>query len=211
MAHTLPDLPYAYDALEPHIDRQTMELHHDKHHATYVNKLNDALASSPELAEKSVIDLLKDFNSIPESIQTAVKNHGGGHANHTLFWEIMRPAEGTSAENNTTAEPSGALLEAINKSFGDFTGFMKTFTEKATGVFGSGWAWLVADNSGQVQIVTTANQDSPYMQGLTPLMGIDVWEHAYYLKYQNRRPEYIENWVKLVNWDIVSANYENLH
>lgn len=196
MAFSLPALPYAYDALEPIIDAETMKLHHDKHHATYVDKLNAALADNSELLEMGVVELLKGFAKVPADKQTAVRNHGGGHANHTLFWEVMTPGGAES--------PSGALLEAINKCCGDFETFKQHFAEKAAAQFGSGWAWLVKNDDGSVEIVTTANQDSPYMEGKTPILGLDVWEHAYYLKYQNRRPDYISAWWKTVNWDKVA-------
>ena len=198
MAHSVPPLPYDYNALEPHIDEQTMKLHHDKHHATYVTNLNTALEQESSLQNKSIEELLGDINSVPESIRTAVRNNGGGHANHTLFWEIMGP--------NGGGQPSGELAQAIDQAFGGFDAFKEQFTKAATTRFGSGWAWLVS-NGGSLEITSTPNQDSPLMEGQTPLLGLDVWEHAYYLKYQNRRPEYINAWWNVVNWDAVSARY----
>lgn len=192
----LPKLPYPYDALEPYIDAQTMEIHHTKHHQTYVNKLNAALEKYPNLQNKSLEELLKNLSVVPEDIRTAVGNHGGGHFNHSLFWKIMAP--------NVTPTPE--IEEAINKSFGSFDEFKKNFTETATGVFGSGWTWLVKDKENKLLIVPTPNQDNPLSEGHTPLLGIDVWEHAYYLKYQNRRPEYIENWWNIINWKQVEEN-----
>lgn len=202
MAHTLPQLPYAYDALEPYIDAKTMEIHHSKHHQTYTDKFNAALEKHPELFEKAPQDLLKDLSQIPEDIRQVVVNHGGGYVNHNLFWEMLRPGQ----ENNM---PQGALLEAINKSFTSFENFKTLFTTEASSKFGSGWTWLcVAHTDGstgstepkKLVILSTSNQDSPLSQGLTPIMTIDIWEHAYYLKHQNRRPEYIENWWKVANW-----------
>ncbi len=200
MAHTLPDLPYAYDALEPHVDARTMEIHHTKHHQGYVNKLNAALEGHADLQAKSIEDLLRGIDAVPESIRTAVRNNGGGHANHSLFWTIMSP--------NGGGTPSGRLAEAIDATFGSFEAFKKTFSEAAGNRFGSGWAWLVVDGDGKLQVYSTANQDSPYMQGHTPILGLDVWEHAYYLHYQNRRPDYIQAWWNVVNWDAVAKNYE---
>jgi len=182
MTYTLPDLPYAYDALEPYIDEETMHLHHDKHHNTYVTNLNAAIEKHPELGEKTVEELLADFSSVPEDIQTAVRNNGGGHANHTFFWEILGP--------NAGGEPTGAIKEAIEETFGSFEDFKEEFKTAATGRFGSGWAWLVVKD-GKLAITSTANQDSPLMDGQTPVLGLDVWEHAYYLKYKNVRPDYI--------------------
>src|SRR5690606_4755013 len=198
--HALPDLPYPHDALEPYIDAQTMQIHHGKHHATYVNNLNAALEKYPELQNKSVEELLKDINSVPEDIRTALRNNGGGHHNHSLFWRIMGPNKG--------GEPTGALADAINKAFGSFAAFKEEFTKAATTRFGSGWAWLVVDKDGNLKVISTPNQDSPLMEGLTPILGLDVWEHAYYLKYQNRRPEYIQNWWNVVDWDAVSEEYQ---
>jgi len=197
--HELPALPYAHNALEPYIDEQTMQIHHGKHHATYVNNLNAALEKYPELQNKSVEELLRNINSVPEDIRTAVRNNGGGHANHTLFWKIMGPGKGGA--------PTGAVAEAINKAFGSFEAFKEEFTKAATTRFGSGWAWLVVDKDGSLKVLSTANQDSPLMDGQTPILGLDVWEHAYYLKYQNRRPEYIQNWWNVVNWDAVNEEY----
>jgi len=194
----LPPLPYAFDALEPYIDARTMEIHHDKHHAAYVTNLNKAVAEFPDLASKKVEDLVKDLNAVPEKIRMAVRNQGGGHYNHTLFWQMMKKGAGDG--------PKGELAGAIDKSFGSFSGFKDKFTEAATKVFGSGWAWLVMDSSG-LTISPTPNQDTPLSQGKQSLLGIDVWEHAYYLKYQNRRPEYIGAWFNVINWDFVSERY----
>jgi superoxide dismutase, Fe-Mn family len=199
MAHDLPPLPYAFDALEPHIDAQTMQIHHGKHHATYVTNLNKALESAPNLQNKSVEELIKDLNSVPENIRTAVRNNGGGHANHTMFWQIMGP--------NAGGEPSGALAEAINSAFGGFAGFKEKFNAAGTGRFGSGWAWLSLDKNGGLTVHSTANQDNPMMEGMTPILGCDVWEHAYYLKYQNRRPDYLNAWWNVVNWAEVTKRY----
>lgn len=198
MAYELPPLPYDYSALEPHIDEQTMRIHHDKHHAAYINNVNTALEKYPELQGKSVEELIGNLDSVPEDIRTAVRNNGGGHANHTLFWEIMGP--------NASGEPQGALAQAINDSFGGLAQFKEQFAKAATTRFGSGWAWLVMDG-GQLSITSTQNQDSPLMEGKTPLLGLDVWEHAYYLKYQNRRPDYISAWWNVVNWNKVSELY----
>jgi Fe-Mn family superoxide dismutase len=190
MTYTLPKLAFAYAALEPHIDAQTMEIHYTKHHQTYVTKLNEALAKHPELDSKSLEELLGNLDSVPEDIRPAVRNHGGGHHNHSLFWSSLTP--------KTTA-PSANLKTAIEKMFGDWPTFQTKFTDAAAGVFGSGWAWLVKEGTG-LKIVSTPNQDSPLSQGLVPLLGLDVWEHAYYLKYQNRRPEYITAWWNIINW-----------
>ncbi|MET2143665.1 superoxide dismutase [Enterococcus faecalis] len=195
MTYTLPELPYAYDALEPYIDVETMHLHHDKHHNTYVTNLNAAIEKHPELGEKSVEDLISDMNAIPEDIRTAVRNNGGGHANHTFFWEIMAP--------NAGGQPTGAIKEAIDETFGSFDEMKAAFKTVATGRFGSGWAWLVVNN-GKLEITSTPNQDSPLMDGQTPVLGLDVWEHAYYLKYKNVRPDYIEAFWNVVNWDKVN-------
>jgi superoxide dismutase, Fe-Mn family len=195
MAHELPKLPYAFGALDPHIDEQTMQIHHGKHHQTYVNNLNAALEKHPQLQGKSIDELLRDINAVPEDIRTAVRNNGGGHANHTMFWEIMGPGSG--------GKPTGAMAEAIDSTFGGFDKFKDEFTKAATGRFGSGWAWLV-DRNGTLSIESTANQDSPLMEGKKPLMGLDVWEHAYYLKYQNRRPDYISAWWNVVNWEAIN-------
>lgn len=199
MAHELPPLPYAYDALEPYIDARTMEIHHTKHHATYVNNLNAALESADErLRNLSVEELLRRIDEVPESIRTAVRNNGGGHANHTLFWSVMGPGGG--------GEPTGELAEAISSTFGSFENFKETFSKAAAGRFGSGWAWLVVKD-GKLEVTSTPNQDSPLMEGQVPILGQDVWEHAYYLKYQNRRPEYIQNWWNVVNWAEVNRRY----
>ncbi len=199
MAHQLPNLPYALDALEPHIDARTMEIHHGKHHAGYVAKLNGALEGHADLQEKSVEELLAGIQNLPDDIRTAVRNNGGGHANHTLFWTIMSPDGG--------GKPGGALADAITKAFADFASFKKRFAEAAAGRFGSGWAWLVV-SGGTLAVESTPNQDSPIMDGKVPILGLDVWEHAYYLKYQNRRPDYIDAWWNLVNWDEVAKRLD---
>jgi len=191
MAHALPPLPYAFDALEPHIDKQTMEIHHGKHHAAYVNNLNAALEKHPELQSKSAEDLIRGINSVPDDVRTAVRNNGGGHVNHTMFWQIMAP--------NAGGAPSGAIADALNSSFGSFDAFKEQFSKAGVGRFGSGWAWVV-DAGGKLVIESTPNQDNPMMDGKKPVFGIDVWEHAYYLKYQNRRPDYIAAWWNVVNW-----------
>ena len=201
MAFELPKLPYAEDALEPYIDAQTMNIHHTKHHQTYVTNLNAAIEKHPELAGKSLEDLLSDLNAVPEDIRTAVRNHGGGTYNHNLFGEIMGPKIGNS--------PSGELTNALESAFGSFDAFKEEFTKAATTRFGSGWAWLVKKGDG-LAVVSTANQDTPLSDGATPILGLDVWEHAYYLKYQNRRPEYITNWWNVVNWDEVARRYDSL-
>ena len=198
MSYTLPELPYAYDALEPYIDEETMHLHHDKHHNTYVTNLKAAIEKHPELGEKSVEELLADFDSVPEDIKTAVRNNGGGHANHSFFWEILAP--------NAGGEPTGAIKEAIEETFGSFDDFKEEFKTAATGRFGSGWAWLVIKDD-KLAITSTANQDSPLMDGQTPVLGLDVWEHAYYLKYKNVRPDYINAFWSVVNWDKVNDFY----
>jgi superoxide dismutase, Fe-Mn family len=198
MAHSLPPLPYDYTALEPHIDEQTMRIHHDKHHAAYVNNLNAALEKHPGLADKSVEDLVKGINTVPEDIRMAVRNNGGGHLNHTMFWEIMGPGKG--------GEPTGRIGDAIKSSFGDFEKFKTQMNDAGVKRFGSGWAWLI-DAGGKLTIESTANQDSPLMEGKKPLLGIDVWEHAYYLKYQNRRPDYLAAWWNVVNWDAVNGRF----
>lgn len=198
---TTPDLPYAYDALEPYIDEETMKIHHDKHHVAYTTNFNKALESHPELFEKSAEDILRNLSSVPEDIKAAVKNHGGGHVHHSLFWEIMAPAEGGQAE--------GKLSEAIVDTFGSFDKFKEEFTQAAMTVFGSGWAWLSVDN-GKLIIEKTGNQDSPYSLGHTPILGIDVWEHSYYLKYQNRRAEFVENFWKVINWQAVGEKFEQV-
>jgi Fe-Mn family superoxide dismutase len=198
MAHSVPPLPYDYTALEPHIDEQTMRIHHDKHHAAYVNNLNAALEKHPGLADKSVEDLVKGINTVPEDIRMAVRNNGGGHLNHTMFWEIMGPGKG--------GEPTGRIGDAIKSSFGDFEKFKTQMNDAGVKRFGSGWAWLI-DAGGKLTIESTANQDSPLMEGKKPLLGIDVWEHAYYLKYQNRRPDYLAAWWNVVNWDAVNGRF----
>ena len=199
MSFELPKLPYEYTALEPHIDARTMEIHYTKHHAGYVNKLNAAIEQHPELGDKSVEELLKDLSSIPEDIRTAVRNNGGGHANHSLFWPVMGP--------NGGGEPSGELADVINSFFGGFDSFKEQFSAAAAGRFGSGWAWLSVDGGGKLAVTSTPNQDSPLSEGLKPILGLDVWEHAYYLNYQNRRPDYISAWWNVVNWEQVAANY----
>lgn len=199
MAFELPALTYALDALEPHIDSRTMQIHHGKHHAGYTNNLNAALEAHPDLAAKSIEALLGDLNSVPEGIRTAVRNNGGGYANHTLFWSIMSP--------NGGGEPDGDLGAAINATFGSFDDFKAAFSKAAATRFGSGWAWLYVDASGNLAITSTPNQDTPLMDGNTPILGLDVWEHAYYLHYQNRRPDYIAAWWNIVDWTVVAANY----
>ncbi len=196
MAFTLPALPYANDALAPHIDARTMEIHHDKHHGGYVKNLNAAIEKAPNLAGKSLDALLKDLNAVPDAVRTAVRNNGGGHWNHSLFWEIMSPKGG--------GEPGGKLADAIKKSFGDFAKFKEQFAAAATSRFGSGWAWVVNDG-GKLAIMSTPNQDNPAMDGKHAIMGLDVWEHAYYLNYQNRRADYITAWWNVVNWDAIAS------
>ncbi len=196
----LPPLPYAYNALEPHIDARTMELHHDKHHASYVSNLNKALANNTTLQNQSVEALLRNLNQVPEDIRTAVRNNGGGHVNHSMFWEIMSPDGG--------GQPTGAIAAAINQSFGSFEAFKTQFNEAGSSRFGSGWVWLVRNAQGQLEITSTANQDSPLMDGQYPIMGNDVWEHAYYLKYQNQRGEYLNSWWNVVNWEEVNRRFE---
>ncbi len=199
MAYSLPDLPYGYDALEPHIDARTMEIHHSRHHNTYITNLNNALEGHAGLADQSVEDLVGNLDSVPEAIRTAVRNNGGGHANHSLFWTVMSPGGG--------GDPSGDLADAINDAFGSLDGARDQFAQAATTRFGSGWAWVVV-NDGKLEILSTANQDSPLMTGEgTPILGLDVWEHAYYLNYQNRRPDYIEAWGNVINWDAVAARF----
>jgi len=200
MAHELPSLPYAYNALEPHIDEQTMRIHHDKHHAAYVAGLNKALESAPDLQGKSVEDLLKNLSVVPDGIRQAVINHGGGHYNHTMFWGIMGP--------NGGGEPTGALADAIKSAFGDFASFKEKLSNAGMTRFGSGWAWLVMDK-GKLAVVSTANQDSPLSTGQHAILGVDVWEHAYYLKYQNRRADYLAAWWNVVNWSEVAARFAN--
>ena len=199
MAHTLPALPYAHDALEPHIDTQTMQIHHGKHHQAYVNNLNAAIEKAPELASWSLDELCRNIAKVPESVRGAVRNNGGGHWNHSLFWQIMAP--------NAGGEPSGELGAAITALSGDFAKFREQFAAAGVGRFGSGWAWLVADASGTVSIESSPNQDNPLMEGRHAILGLDVWEHAYYLKYQNRRPDYIGAWWNVVNWGEVATRY----
>jgi Fe-Mn family superoxide dismutase len=200
MAYEVPSLPYDYNALEPYIDEETMHLHHDKHHTAYVNNLNAAVQNNSELANLSVEDLLRRINEVPENIRTTVRNNGGGHANHSMFWRIMKP--------NGGGEPTGALADAINQAFGSFQEFKTRFNDAGAKQFGSGWAWLVLDQGGNLQVRSSANQDSPFMDGQYPIMGNDVWEHAYYLKYQNRRADYLNAWWNVVNWDEVARRYE---
>ena len=197
MAHELPELGYAYDALEPHIDKQTMMVHHDKHHKAYTDKFNAALEKYPELMKKKPEDLLKELSKVPEDIRTAVRNHGGGYVNHKFFWTIL--AKGKKC--------SGAIAKAINKDFGSFDAFKQKFSDAAAAQFGSGWAWLVI-SKGKLEVIQTSNQDSPLSVGKIPLLTIDIWEHAYYLKYQNKRPEYIENFFNVINWDKVNGLFE---
>lgn len=199
MAHTLPDLPYPSDALEPHIDARTMEIHHGKHHHTYVTNLNNALSGHANLESKSVEELISNLNAVPEDIRTAVRNNGGGHANHSLFWTIMGPGKGGT--------PSGPLSHAIDAAFGGFDAFKDAFTKAGLTRFGSGWAWLSVD-SGALKVTSTPNQDSPLMEGMTPILGMDVWEHAYYLNYQNRRPDYIAAFWNVIDWDAVAQRFE---
>jgi len=200
MAHVLVTLPYAYDALEPHIDARTMEIHHSKHHQTYVNNLNAALEPHAALQGKAVEALLGDLNAVPEAIRTAVRNNGGGVANHNLYWKVMGPGGG--------GEPSGALAAAIKKTFGDFAAFKETFSKAGITQFGSGWAWLVVDSSKALKVLSLPNQDSPVSSGMKPVMAMDVWEHAYYLKYQNKRADYVAAWWNVVNWSEVGRIYE---
>ena len=200
MAYTLPKLPYGYDALEPHIDAKTMEIHHTKHHQAYIDNLNKAIAGKANLESKSVEDLISNLNVVPEDIRTAVRNHGGGHANHSLFWKLLGPKAG--------GEPTGAIADAIKKGFGNFAAFKEKFETTAKTRFGSGWAWLTIDKSGKLEVYSTANQDSPLMEGKRPIVGLDVWEHAYYLKYQNRRPDYIAAFWNVINWKAADENYK---
>lgn len=199
MAYELPQLPYAANALEPHIDEATMNIHHGKHHNTYVTKLNDALQGHDELASKSVEELVSNLDAVPESIRTAVRNNGGGHANHTLFWQLLSP--------NGGGAPTGELASAIDEAFGSFDKFKEEFANAAATRFGSGWAWLIVDG-GKLAITSTPNQDTPLMEGKTPILGLDVWEHAYYLNYQNRRPDYISAFWNVVNWDEVAKRFD---
>ncbi len=200
MSYKLPDLPYSYDALAPHIDARTMEIHHSKHHQGYVTKVNAAIDGHADLASKSIGDLLRGIESVPESVRTAVRNNGGGHANHSLFWNIMSPKGG--------GEPAGDLAAAINSAFGSFSDFKEKFSGAAATRFGSGWAWLVVGDGG-LEVYSTANQDSPLMKGDTPILGLDVWEHAYYLNYQNRRPDYIAAWWNVIDWGAVARHYDS--
>lgn len=202
MKHELPPLPYAYDALEPYISKEIMMLHHDKHHAAYVNNLHAALEAYPELQEKSAEELLVDLNNLPEAIRIAVRNNGGGHVNHSMFWKIMSPASG--------GEPSGKLAEEINKSFGSFADFQAKFNDAGAKRFGSGWVWLVRNKNGELGIMSTANQDNPMSEGFMPIMGNDVWEHAYYLQYKNVRPDYLKAWWNVVNWKEVEKIFEKI-
>ncbi|MFC7783271.1 superoxide dismutase [Rossellomorea sp. GCM10028870] len=198
MAYELPQLPYAYDALEPHIDKDTMNIHHTKHHNAYVTKVNDALQGHDDLLSKSIEDLVSNLDAVPEGARTAVRNNGGGHANHSLFWTVLSP--------NGGGAPSGELADAISSKFGSFDSFKEEFANAAATRFGSGWAWLVVNN-GELEVTSTPNQDSPLMEGKTPVLGLDVWEHAYYLNYQNRRPDYIGAFWNVVNWDEVAKRY----
>ena len=200
MAYELAPLPYDYAALEPHIDEATMKLHHDKHHQTYVNNLNGAVEKHPDLAKHTPEDLLRNLNSVPEDVRTVVRNNGGGHVNHTMFWNIMKPKGG--------GDPNGPIADAIKKAFGDFKTFQEKFNAAGVGQFGSGWVWLAGDAKGEVKILSTPNQDSPISQGLHPIFGNDVWEHAYYLKYNNRRPEYLQAWWNVINWDEINKRYQ---
>jgi len=200
MAFELPPLPYDYNALEPYIDTMTMQIHHDKHHGTYVTNLNNALQGQNQFASLAVDDVLRRINEVPENIRTAVRNNGGGHSNHSMFWQIMKP--------NGGGEPTGALAGAIQSTFGSVDAFKAAFNDAGVKRFGSGWAWLVLDKGGKLQVISTANQDSPLMDGLYPVMGNDVWEHAYYLKYQNRRPDYLNAWWNVVNWDEIARRYQ---
>lgn len=201
MAFTLPDLPYATDALEPHIDQKTMEIHHGKHHQGYVNNLNAALEGHSDLADKSITELLSALDALPEGIRTAVRNNGGGHANHSLFWQVMKKKGG--------GKPGGALADAIDKTFGSFDAFKDKFSAAAKTRFGSGWAWLVLNRSGELEVTSTPNQDNPISDGKFPILGLDVWEHAYYLNYQNRRPDYVEAFFNVVNWEKVEDLYDD--
>ncbi|MGQ0814480.1 MAG: superoxide dismutase [Gemmatimonadota bacterium] len=195
----LPELGYAHDALEPHIDAKTMEIHHGKHHAAYTNNLNAALEKHPDLQKREAQDLIRNLLSVPEDIRTAVRNNGGGYINHNFFWEIMKPGG--------AKKPDGKLASEIDSTFGGFDAFKEAVNKAGTGRFGSGWAWLVVDSGGKLQVVSTANQDSPISDGMKPVLGVDVWEHAYYLKYQNRRPDYLTAWWNVVNWDVVGQKY----
>jgi Fe-Mn family superoxide dismutase len=199
MAYTLPPLPYPFDALEPHIDAKTMEIHHDRHHKAYVDNVNKALEGQDKLQNKPIEQLLREINQVPENIRPAVRNNGGGHANHTMFWEIMTKGGG--------GQPSGSLADAINSTFSGFTNFQQQLKQAAVSRFGSGWGWLVLAG-GKLQVLSTANQDSPYMDNQVPILGVDVWEHAYYLKYQNKRPDYVDAWWNVVNWSAVGKRFD---
>ncbi len=201
MKHTLPELPYSYDALEPYVDKETMTIHHTKHHAAYVNNLNAALEKYPELQEKTLDELLTSLDSLPQDVYWAVRNNGGGHYNHTLFWNTMGQSQGS--------EPEGELREKLDEAFGSFDSFKEVFEKAAVQRFGSGWAWLVKDDNGKLSVVSTANQDTPLSEGLKPLVGLDVWEHAYYLKYNNRRADYVNAWWSVVDWDAVAKRYKD--
>jgi superoxide dismutase, Fe-Mn family len=202
MAYELPPLPYPFAALEPHIDAKTMEIHHDKHHQAYVTNANNALKDYPDLAAKPVEELIANLSAVPEAVRAAVRNNAGGHANHSFFWKIMGP--------NAGGEPKGKLADAIKSTFGGFDQFKEKLQAAGVGRFGSGWAWLVLNKQGKLEITSTPNQDNPIMDGLKPVLGVDVWEHAYYLKYQNRRPDYLKAWWNVVNWAAVSQHYETL-
>ena len=202
MAFALPPLPYDFSALEPHIDAQTMEIHHDRHHQAYINNVNAAIEKHPELGSKSIEELLSDLNAIPEDIRTVVRNNGGGHYNHSMFWEIMGPGGG--------GEPTGAVGAAISSAFGDYATFKETLTKAAVGQFGSGWGWLVKDGSGKLSVFGRPNQDTPLSEGLTPVLGVDVWEHAYYLKYQNKRADYVAAWFNTLNWEAIEARFASV-
>jgi Fe-Mn family superoxide dismutase len=201
MAHEVPALPYDYAALEPYIDKETMHLHHDKHHQAYVTNLNAALEKAPELQKMSTEDLLKGLENVPEAIRNAVRNNGGGHVNHSMFWKIMAP--------NAGGDPTGAIADAIKSTFGDFNAFKEKFNDAGLKQFGSGWSWLVRDQGGKLQVISSANQDNPMSQGFYPIIGNDVWEHAYYLKYQNRRADYLKEWWNVVNWVEVNKRFQD--
>jgi len=201
MAYEVPPLPYAFDALEPHIDAKTMEIHHDKHHTAYVNNANGALEKHPELASKSVEDLLRGINSVPEDVRTVLRNNAGGHSNHSIFWTIMGPGGGGA--------PSGRLGDAIDSAFGSYDSFKEQLQKAAVGQFGSGWAWLLQDSGGKLLIKAYPNQDSPYMENMNPVLGVDVWEHAYYLKYQNKRADYVTAWFNTLNWKTIEARFKH--
>ena len=202
MAFELPALPYAFDALEPHIDATTMQIHHDKHHATYVANANKALEGHPEWAAKSVEDILWSLNDLPDDVRTVLRNNAGGHSNHSIFWTIMKPGGG--------GNPNGRIADALKNTFGGYDAFKEQLSKAAVGQFGSGWAWLVVDKAGKLHIKGYPNQDSPYIEGLTPIFGVDVWEHAYYLKYQNRRADYVAAWFNTLNWDAINARFSSV-